>query len=319
MTVAMLTSCISEPTIPVVNCGAPDAEAEVKQGITRLTETVRELQQHASKADSKSVKMLLMEAQDELHKLSAELSKHTENEIPSGGYIAACEKVAALPDLSVEEALRRAEEDDVALIKSIPIQGLLGACFAHEEKKQSRPSAERISSVSTMSSLGERSSQTYASSSSRTSCDTQRLQREISSLGVSGARRTPRPTLPCSGDDLTSEPVMRSARSPRPSLPCFNSHDALRVASSSLCSSSYVASSNSCTPLASQPSDRSEFPKFFSAYDYNSRPTKVITGACTHRPAERPVRRLSDVLQISEEEQEDDAWELEFLRRAGSD
>lgn len=119
-------------------------ETHVEQSICQLTSAVKGLSQQANVENSASIQVLLMEAQAELERLSQKCSKSFPDEAP---------------------------EDDLALIESIPLQGLLGACFEQCSKKQSRQST--LSAASTMASLGGGSSPSGLSSTSsaRSSCD----------------------------------------------------------------------------------------------------------------------------------------------------
>jgi len=121
-------------------------ETHVEQSICQLTSAVKGLSQQSSVENSASIQVLLMEAQAELEKLSQKCSKSFPDEAP---------------------------EDDLALIESIPLQGLLGACFEQCSKKQGRQST--LSVASTMTSLGGGSSPSGLSStaSARSSCDDQ--------------------------------------------------------------------------------------------------------------------------------------------------
>lgn len=338
---------LAESTLPFADCRAKHSDNQFskqpvwnghfEQSIRRLTAAVKELQQHADATDSETTRVLLMEAQEELHKFSSKCSEvKTWRDRVSASY-------DVLHTEFWEEEATKAAEEDIDLLDGIPLQGLLGACFDKQNKKGSRPSSGALSSVSTMASLGGQ-----VTPMSRASCDTLAFESEgelhfdtqphLHCPTLLDIRQmelgTPRPTLAPLPSFI---PCPSELSSPRPTLPCRESFGSLvRSASQKSdvgimdCHGIDWGSSNPRKPNVDESSDVTEsdhkFPTFFAKYDYSAKPAKVSNTASRRAPAKVATRVPSKVAAslvslrsiIDEEEQlhDDDTWELEFLRRS---
>lgn len=323
--------------VPVVDCGPPESQTRVEATILRLTSAVKELQHHSDSTDSEAVRVLLLDAQEELLKFSSKCSNthdgRCDDEYPN---ITPSQQFCQQP-------VRFSEEEDLALLQTIPLQDLLGTCFEQHKLKDSRPSSGCISSVSTMSSLGGSSPHTWAMPSSRASC-------EAPTLSIPGAPptrfdlrdtcRSPRPTLPCMESDNNGPSsrqlgFMTSCLSPRPTLPCrtsCGSHAHSREIETSA-SVQNEGTPSKCMTMHEDAIAKSvrrghdnaiamhtrKLPLCLTKYDYSSKPMHGGGQVSKSAGAEwESATVLTSVVPIEEEEQEQqsDAWELEFLRRS---
>jgi hypothetical protein len=311
--------------VPVVDCGPPESQTRVEATILRLTSAVKELQHHSDSTDSEAVRVLLMDAQEELLKLSSKCSNTHEGRCDDEyRHVTSSQQFCQQP-------VRFSEEEDLALLQTIPLQDLLGTCFEQHKLKDSRPSSGCISSVSTMSSLGGSSPQTWATPASRASCEAPTLSTAgapPTRLDLRDTCRSPRPTLPCMKSD-NAGPSSRqfgfrtSCLSPRPTLPC-------RTSCGSHMHSGEIKTSASVKDEGTLPKRMTKYdnaiaksagtlPLCLTKYDYSSKPMHgggQVSKSAIAEWASATV--LTSVVPIEEEgqEQESDAWELEFLRRS---
>jgi len=295
--------------VPVVDCGPTASAIHVEASVLRLTAAVKELQNLPDSTESEAVRVLLMDAQDELQKLSSKCLR-------------ACEQESGTDE---EQLPPFSEEEDLALLQTIPLQDLLGTCF-EQHKKESRPSSGCISSVSTMSSLGGSSLQACSTPASRSSFAAS-FAVSLGSLSIEAAPPTrlsltstcmsPRPTLP-SVDWFSYKELgfMTSCESQRPTLPgrtsCgSNWHPQEVKASASFQGEDMIPERTG--------ENATTFPACLTKYDYSAKPRRggcQVTMAATSECVSATV--MASVVPIDEEEQEEetDAWELEFLRQS---
>jgi hypothetical protein len=335
---------LSEPMDP--------SETQVEQSLSRLTSAVTQLRQRAASTDSETIKVLLIEAQEELSKLSSTFEESGRDSHTQSYTV----------QEPCDEAWRTEEDEDLALLQSIPLQGLLGACFEHETEKENRVSMERLSSVSTMSSLGGLSPKVSATPGTSMHSENKDL---VARLEVKNSMQSPRPSLPCvdrrvwrakteqPAPDLWlfQSPTERSSamltgsdfisqRSPRPTLPCIHTdavgefskcRDSIFSHSAALSCTASSASASSTQPLRrSTLSDASatvvrsdrELSTSSSMYEQRAKPTQpsIVNLKATMQPS---VKLLANVISVHEhehvDEDIDDAWELEFLKKCQQD
>jgi len=297
--VAALDIC-REPAVPVVDCGAQDSDLE--QSIRYLTEHIRVLQQTHLPSQSDAIPTLVMEAQEELDKLA--LTMHSPRRpMGSSNSIRGEGNSVATGSDCLQEEVRTAEEEDLALLQDIPLQNLLGACFEQQERK-SRSNSIGVSEVSTMASLGGSSMQPGASPSMSTRPTMPCFSVDARSpRSVLDTRTTPTSSRsPCSSA-LPQFDAKLSCGSPRDFLPCPSS----RRHSDTAAVGSIIIDRHDC--IVPDKKSVSQFPNFLTKYEYTSKPASLKRAPANALIAVEPV----------EQDEDDDAWELEFLKRAQSD
>jgi len=274
-------------------CSEParsSTDSDVENSIRSLTEAVKELRQQDLPSPSDSLPTLLIEAQEELDKLTFRCLRAPGNRCPD---ICPDEDEWGEGSPTAEQRTTTTEEDDLALLENIPLQSLLGACFEQQTRKKTPPSSGRVSDVSTMASLGGSSMHASASPSVSTRPTMPCFSANWSTASACDARTAA--TVPRhNADNMRYE---TSCPSPRDSLPCIGSHR------------HRYALDGETLP---------QFPKFLTKYEYNSGSPQVgVTSPKSPSLNRVGTNGLVEVEPVPEDE--DDAWELEFLKRAQCD